>query len=279
MPLQQNFNLLPLRPQVSSSLNRSHIYLFSLSGLNGYFNPMKVNFCFFPPSPFFLPLEKVVSKVVWVQLRGRAKGSAVCRKRYILGLLLHFFISSFVKIYFCVHCTLFNILVQLDRYIFNRYGNSWGIKVYNQESGDNYSKKTKQNKNLDSEAKETPDWEDTSYIYAHMVGRKTLVRIQSPNHDHQPLIYQTSQNCVLLKRAEQRTVWQSPSFPVWGAGGNRTKVLRYYPHLSHRRGFQALFTTLSPLIAWLTNTLYTPLSPESLFLSPNPQRKNSRFLQ
>lgn len=157
MPLQQNFNLLPLRPQVSSSLNRSHIYLFSLSGLNGYFNPMKVNFCFFPPSPFFLPLEKVVSKVVWVQLRGRAKGSAVCRKRYILGLLLHFFISSFVKIYFCVHCTLFNILVHLDRYIFNRYGNSWGIKVYNQESGDNYSKKTKQNKNLDSEAKETPD--------------------------------------------------------------------------------------------------------------------------
>lgn len=134
--------------------------------------------------------------------------------------------------------------------------NSWGLcsftdkSVWSEEFGDNYSKNTLITKQ--SNRFQTTEWKYV-WIHAHTVGK--FVRIENPNHAHQPLT-PTSHLRILSYLEEQNRgmVWQSPSFPVWGGGGGgNQKVLRDNPYLSRR---QALLTVLALHIAWLTNLLY-----------------------
>ena len=80
------------------------------------------------------------------------------------------------------------------------------------------------------------------------------------------------------KRAEQRMVWQNPSVPLWE---KRKKFKCWVTILTFpiEVDFRALFTILTPLIAWLVRLLHRPLRPEIQFLFPNPSRHNSRSLR
>lgn len=94
-------------------LDRSHIYLFRLSQVLVYLNPTKVN-SVFPPFSTLPSSRKVVSKVVWLQLRETAKGSTgLQEKKYIRTLIIlifssHPFLNSISVYIYKLH----NILVQ-----------------------------------------------------------------------------------------------------------------------------------------------------------------------
>lgn len=111
-----------------------------------------------------------------------------------------------------------------------------------------------------------------------MVERKTLVGIQSPNHDPQPLTAASYLRIVSFSKEQKRARFGKALHYQF----EKKKKIRSVETLS--LSFRTLFTILTLLITWLIHVLHTPASWDSVPISQSLEAQthapfaNNRFI-